>query len=766
MKNRKAEKRFSRCVITARRFAALFTTFALVLSSLGFASFADNTDGGDPAEETAAAAVTVSDASVETGGTVSVPIYIDAEKGLSSAQFSIEYDSDLISCTNGVFTVENQAITTYSASGVANAVWANENNPSFGADTPFMILTFKATDTVTADVTTEVSVSVTHLSYAADGKSKSYEDISTQSGIITIRTPRQEAALEIADPEAVYDGTAKSAQVKVTTPLEASADALTVTYMKDGEYVDYPVDAGTYDVTAVYDDGNYSGTAAGTLTILPKSLDASDFEVDTDNAVHTGSAVTKTITSELTEDTDYTVSYENNIDVGTAKIVIAGQGNYTGSVEYSFRIMAGSISESDFEIGAVQIEYSGEEISISVTPAGGLKENSDYTVSYKDASGNVLAGAPKSAGDYTLVITGMGDYDGTVEKAVTVLPKTLTMTDVTVSPKTYDGTTEADVTGTLDGVIGSDSVAVNSITAAFADPYAGTGKTAEVSEITLTGEAAANYTIDAAAITGLTGNITAAAQNLTVQDAQVNVGESLDLSTLVTSGVEGTIFTYSLSGDGAAYATLEGNTLTVKNENAAAGKTITVAVSGQSVDLNDDEIPEYESGHAEFTVTLNGTTSSDTYTLTLDTQYLGTAGAAFEGLSAGENEISAESIAEGGYSFTVNHSEACVVAYTTDSGETYTALTAVSTDTPDKYQFTVPVEGENIVVSVALRGDADLNGKLDIDDASTIARFKVNAVSLNSLQRLAADADKSGEIDIDDASAIAVRCVNKRVLEW
>ena len=41
----------------------------------------------------------------------------------------------------------------------------------------------------------------------------------------------------------------------------------------------------------------------------------------------------------LKKDTDYTLSYTNNIKIGTATVTIKGKGNYTGSVKKSFKIV-------------------------------------------------------------------------------------------------------------------------------------------------------------------------------------------------------------------------------------------------------------------------------------------------------------------------------------------------------------------------------------------------------------------------------------------
>lgn len=42
----------------------------------------------------------------------------------------------------------------------------------------------------------------------------------------------------------------------------------------------------------------------------------------------------------LNKDEDYTVSYSNNINVGTAEITISGLGYYEGSIKKAFNIMS------------------------------------------------------------------------------------------------------------------------------------------------------------------------------------------------------------------------------------------------------------------------------------------------------------------------------------------------------------------------------------------------------------------------------------------
>jgi len=42
----------------------------------------------------------------------------------------------------------------------------------------------------------------------------------------------------------------------------------------------------------------------------------------------------------LVKDVDYVINFYNNIDVGQAKIIIKGKGNYSGSITKQFKIIA------------------------------------------------------------------------------------------------------------------------------------------------------------------------------------------------------------------------------------------------------------------------------------------------------------------------------------------------------------------------------------------------------------------------------------------
>lgn len=127
----------------------------------------------------------------------------------------------------------------------------------------------------------------------------------------------------------------------------------------------------------------------------------------------------------LASGTDYSVSYVNNTDAGTATATVTGAGNYTGSVTASFTISQADISASGktkvtFEKSSlIYVDKDVIPIMYVSYDKGGdvgeqyLIQDVDYTVTY---SGNTSAGNAKAK------ITGIGNYKGSVTKSFTVKP--------------------------------------------------------------------------------------------------------------------------------------------------------------------------------------------------------------------------------------------------------------------------------------------------------------------------------------------------------
>lgn len=139
------------------------------------------------------------------------------------------------------------------------------------------------------------------------------------------------------------------------------------------------VNAGVGIVT-VYGLENYAGVCNGTFNILPKELSADMIEAIADQS-YTGQAIEPALVVKYTdnlvdgriyileEGRDYTVTYENNVAVGTATVIVkAGtSGNYRGEVKATFNIVGttgiGAVGSSPANATAKRYDLSGRRIN-------------------------------------------------------------------------------------------------------------------------------------------------------------------------------------------------------------------------------------------------------------------------------------------------------------------------------------------------------------------------------------------------------------------
>lgn len=117
---------------------------------------------------------------------------------------------------------------------------------------------------------------------------------------------------------------------------------------------------------------------------------------------------------QLTEDMDYRVSYQNNINAGQASYTVTGKGKYTGEVEGQFTIKAKAIVPT-VKLSTTSYVYKGVVRTPAVTVKDGsvlLTKNTDYTVTYP-------AGR-KNAGTYKVTVKMIGNYSGTKTASFTI----------------------------------------------------------------------------------------------------------------------------------------------------------------------------------------------------------------------------------------------------------------------------------------------------------------------------------------------------------
>ena len=133
---------------------------------------------------------------------------------------------------------------------------------------------------------------------------------------------------------------------------------------------------------------------------------------------------------------DYTVSYFDNVNAGTATVTISGAGEYTGSVTASFVIDPKPISSLEVS-GITAKTFNGKAQTQAIVVNDGivtLVEGIDYDVAYEN---NVHAGTA------SVVITGKGNYTGTVTKTFTIKKASNTITAKNFT-KTYSTNRQGD----------------------------------------------------------------------------------------------------------------------------------------------------------------------------------------------------------------------------------------------------------------------------------------------------------------------------------
>lgn len=208
----------------------------------------------------------------------------------------------------------------------------------------------------------------------------------------------------------------KNLQVKVEDKILVEDTDYTkeVTEDQEGKYIN-----STVDITGI---NNYSGTKSEVFRTSKVLIDISEYVAtildDVSNLVYTGEAYTPEVfvSEDLVKDTDYTVEYQDNIDAGTAKIIIKGIGDYTGTINLTFEIKKINL-EDNKEVVVYCGEPDEEECynldNLQVTYKEKLlKKDTDYTITTFETEDEV-----KFEVITTVSIFGKGNYEGTITKA-------------------------------------------------------------------------------------------------------------------------------------------------------------------------------------------------------------------------------------------------------------------------------------------------------------------------------------------------------------
>lgn len=131
----------------------------------------------------------------------------------------------------------------------------------------------------------------------------------------------------------------------------------------------------------------------------------------------------------------YSLSYSNNVNVGTAYMTITAYGRFVGTKTYSYSIRPVSVRVSSVSVG--DTVYNG--VPQYPTPAvklanPGITLGKDYTIDYSYFN-NVNAGV----GDVTVTIRGKGNYTGTISRNLkfVIYPPRASLKKLTAKKKSF-----------------------------------------------------------------------------------------------------------------------------------------------------------------------------------------------------------------------------------------------------------------------------------------------------------------------------------------
>ena len=213
--------------------------------------------------------------------------------------------------------------------------------------------------------------------------------------------------------------------------------------------------AGTATLTG---KGNFTGTTTATFDILMPAIDLDKAVIDViPDQAYAGHAAEPDVRVtlygvELTEGTDYSLSWEGNVNAGTATVTATGIGDASGQVSATFAILPAPMSQVAVSASAATWPEDGSPLStdVSATFNGStLVAGTDYDVAF--------SGEGPGEGAGTATLTGKGNFTGTTTAMFDIVeaPSIPTLDRATIDPipsQTYTGSAiRPSVRVTLDG---------------------------------------------------------------------------------------------------------------------------------------------------------------------------------------------------------------------------------------------------------------------------------------------------------------------------
>ena len=344
----------------------------------------------------------------------------DYADGVATADFTIAKATPVISGLTASAITYGQTL----AASTLNGGSATYNSQTVAGS--FAWTTSTTAPSVSDSENTEYSVTFT----PTDGN---YNSATTTVKLTVNPVSAEGLTLTLSSESFTYNGSAQTPTVTVKhgeTTLTQDTH-YTVSYSNNtNAALSTAENAPTVTITGM---GNYSGTASKKFTIAPKSLTDGMIQTITDQ-IYTGAAIEPSVVvkdgeTTLTLNTDYSVSYSNNISAAASTagenaptVTITGIGNYSGSITKTFTINKATATIS-YATTTVSKAFGDAAFTnaLNNTPAEGTDGTGLGTVTYEvtaetkdaDCTSDHVATINASTGEVTITGTGSATITAT-----------------------------------------------------------------------------------------------------------------------------------------------------------------------------------------------------------------------------------------------------------------------------------------------------------------------------------------------------------------
>ena len=295
--------------------------------------------------------------------TFTVDVSLDEGANVAAGDFTVSYDTSQLVCTNleensqlskdGAYLVTNQTIS----GGTVRFSYIKEE--PFEDKTSLMTLTFQATEGFVGDAVLSSS--------GLDVVNGDFEAVTLDYPQLTVSVPKVQR--KITGPTS-YTKTYGDSLFNLESGTTNTDAAAVLIYQSNNEDVVQVssngevliTGAGQAVITVICPETEHYKACSGTVTVTVEQADISSKSLSmAASAVYTGSALKPAVTIDgLVEGRDFTVDYENNVNVGTAAVTVTGIGNYEGQLTAEFEIL-------DFDVLLGDVNLSGHVNAADLT---------------------------------------------------------------------------------------------------------------------------------------------------------------------------------------------------------------------------------------------------------------------------------------------------------------------------------------------------------------------------------------------------------------